>query len=345
MDKTLQKKRIEWVDVLRGMAIICVLLCHYDNPFASFAPKFCVALFFFVSGMMSLSSKKLTATEYIKKQAVRLLIPYAVFSVINAVFYYIFNRQIGVKGIVDIILTFIIGKRNTLVCASMWFLPCLFIVCVLYKLIADLLKKNIAIVPACFVISAVAKLFFEEPIMVWSFNHGFKYLIYYAIGAAVFPAVKNIDLAHIFSGKMWQKIAFVIFVVFGLWYAYRMFTNNLLIVPTNLVTACLMVFVNAMVMICLCFALALLLFWFKPLAVIGQNTMGFCLGESISRALVNTAMAVTGIGFAADTQLKVIVFNFLAMAVSYIVIITPLNLLCPQFLGKNKKVKKEKVTQ
>ena len=73
--------------------------------------------------------------------------------------------------------------------------------------------------------------------------------------------------------------------------------------------------------------------------------MGFCLGESISRALLNTAMAVTGFGFTPDSVLKVIVYNFLAMAVSFVVIIIPLNHLYPQLLGKAKKVKKETVTQ
>jgi hypothetical protein len=106
-----------------------------------------------------------------------------------------------------------------------------------------------------------------------------------------------------------------------------------------------MVFINAIIMIVLCIAIALLLYWFKPLAIIGQNTMGFCLGESISRALLNTAMVVTGFGFAPDSVLKVIVYNLIAMAVSFAVIIIPLNHLCPQLLGKAKKTKKETVMQ
>lgn len=345
MSETLQKKRIEWVDVLRGMAIIGVLLCHYGTALGTFFLRFCVALFFFVSGMMSLSANRFSATEYIKRQSVRLLMPYAVFAVINTVFYFIFNRHIGIGGMADILVTFALGKRNTLVCAPMWFLPCLFIVCAVYRLIREFLKNDTAVLALCFVISAVAKMFFEEPVMVWSANHAFKYLIYYAIGAAVFPYIKNISIKQIFADKLWKKVAFAVFVVIALWYSYRLYTNNLLIVPTSLAAACLMVFVNAIIMIMLCIAIALLLHWFKPLAIIGQNTMGFCLGESISRALLNTAMAVTGFGFAPDSVLKVIVYNFLAMAVSFVVIIIPLNHLCPQLLGKTKKVRKETVTQ
>ena len=345
MSKPLQKNRIEWVDVLRGIAIICVMLSHYDIPFAYFAHKFCVALFFFVSGMMSGSSKKLSVVQYTKNQAAKILLPYAIFSFVNAGFYYIFNRGIGIKGIVDIIITFAAGRRNTLACAPMWFLPCLFVVCIIYRLLAQFAKKDLVLVPLCLAVSAVAKMFFEEPIMVWSFNHALKYLVYYAIGAAVFPYLKKVDIKQIAKGALWQKAVFLFVVVFGLWYGYRLYSGKLIIVPANLVTACIMVFVNAMIMVVLCIAISMLLYMIKPLALLGRDTMGFCLGESISRALLNTAMALTGIGFAANTQPKVIVYNFLAMAISYVVIITPLNLFCPQLLGKAKKVKKEKVNQ
>ena len=342
MTNTLVKKRIEWIDVLRGIAIICVMLSHYDIPFAYFAHKFCVALFFFVSGMLSGSAKRFTTIEYIKIQAHRLLLPYAAFSVINAVFYYIFNRSIGIKGIWDILITFALGKRNTLACAPMWFLPCLFITAILYKIISGLLKKDIAVIFFCLAVSAVAKIFFEEPIMVWSFNHALKYLIYYAIGSVLFAVLKKIDAEYLSVLNPWQKCAFVAFIAVGLWYASKLYSNNLLVNPGTLITACIMVFVNAVSVSALCIAVAVLMSRFKPLAVIGRNTLGFCLGESISRALLNTAMAVTGIGFAANTQLKVIVYNFLAMAISYMIIIVPLNTFCPQLLGKPSKRKTEK---
>ena len=349
MTQTVHKNRIEWVDVLRGIAIIFVLLAHYDAASAGrlyhFAHKFSVALFFFISGMMSLSAQKNDLVQYAKKQAGRLLLPYAFFAVVNSLFFFVFNRSIGVKGIADMLITYIIGKRNTLATAPMWFLPCLFIVCLLYKALWDTFKSHKAVLPICFVLSAAAKIFFEEPIMVWSFNHGIKYLIYYAIGAAVFPVIKNFDFSSVKNLAVWQKALLAIAVAADLWYVCCIYLGKNIIPTPNLVSACAAVFINAMAIIIFMTLLSMTISHFKPLSVIGRETLGFCCGESISRALLNTAMALTGFGFAANSPLKVVVYNFIAMAISYFVIILPLNLFFPQLLGKPKRTKKEKISQ
>lgn len=346
MTAVLDKKRIEWVDVLRGIAIIFVLLAHYDGSVLgatyAFAHKFCVALFFFISGMMTSYSADTDFAQYAKKQALRLLVPYTFFALTNTAFYFLFNRHIGIGGMADMLVTYIIGKRNTLATAPMWFLPCLFVVCLLYRVISNILKEHRFIVPVCFIVSAVAKLFFEEPIMLWSINHGFKYLIYYAIGAAAFPQLKNISFSTFKSLPPYKKIILTAAAAIDIWYVYMLYTKGSFIPTYSLASACAMVFVNAMAIICFMTLTAVCISWFKPLGAIGRETLGFCCSESISRALLNTAMAVTGIGFATDSPFKIIAYNFIAMAISYVVIITPLNLLCPVLLGKKAKHKKEK---
>ena len=346
MTQTVQKNRIAWVDVLRGIAIIFVLLAHYDAASAGrlyhFAHKFSVALFFFISGMMSLSAQKTDFIQYAKKQAGRLLLPYAFFAVVNALFYFVFNRSTGIKGIADILITFVIGKRNTLATAPMWFLPCLFVVCLLYKALWDILKSHKTVLPLCFVLSAAAKIFFEEPIMVWSFNHGVKYLIYYAMGAAVFPTLKYFELRAVKNFSTQQKILLTVLVASDFWYVWRIFCGDNVIPAPNLISACAVVFINAVAIISLMTLISMVISRFKPFSIIGRETLGFCCGESISRALLNTAMALTGFGFAANNPLKVVVYNFMAMAISYFVIILPLTYLCPQLLGKPKKTKKRK---
>jgi len=335
------KKRIEWVDVLRGIAIIFVLLAHYDPASTGrlypFAHKFCVALFFFISGMMSLSADKTPFTEYAKKQAARILLPYAFFSVVNTLFYFVFNRNIGIKGIISMLVTYIIGKRNTLAVAPMWFLPCLFVVCLLYKLIKNTVKNDRLLLPVCFVLSSVAKLFFEEPVLVWSINHGIKYLIYYAIGAAVFPVLKTTDIFSFIRLDGWKKAVLLLCLAVDVWYVWCIYCGYSIIPAPNHAAACAVVFVNAMSVIVLMTVLSMVISFFTPLAAIGRETLGFCCAESISRALLNTLMAVTGIGFAANTPLKVVAFNFIAMTISYFVVIVPLSLLCPVLLGKKRK--------
>ena len=79
MNKTITKPRIEWVDVMRALAMILVLLAHYNGGRVSnIANRACVQTFFFISGMFAFTGKY-TMPQYIKRQAKGILLPYCIF--------------------------------------------------------------------------------------------------------------------------------------------------------------------------------------------------------------------------------------------------------------------------
>lgn len=333
-------KRIYWADIFKGICIIFVLLYHYDLSITGktgiFAAAFCVQGFFFISGCM-FSNKEYTFTEYAKRQFKSVLVPYFIFSVVNTLFYFAFNRHIGINGAVGILWDFIIAKRNSLICSPMWFLPCLFFVSVFYKLLKTLIKNNLVLFISVFIISAGAKLFFEEPIIFFSINHGLKYLIYFAIGDFIFKYIKDFNFKSFLNIKMQNKIIFTVLFIILSAYVFLIFNQKPIFQPDNLALACLTVFINAVCINAFWVIVSICISRFIPLEKIGQNTLAFCCCESISRTILNTFIILTGLFSLPNSLLAIIIYNFCAMAVTYFVIALPLNKFFPFVLGKKAK--------
>ncbi len=107
-----QARRIEWVDVLRFIAIFLVVCCHCSDPFnvspeARSNPEFgfwgavygsflrpCVPLFVMITGLLLLPVKA-TAGEFYKKRLLRIAVPFLIWSVL----YNLFPWVTGILGL------------------------------------------------------------------------------------------------------------------------------------------------------------------------------------------------------------------------------------------------------
>ena len=73
------KKRVEWIDSLRGLAMFLVILGHSfyirNNKIRNYLYSFHMPLFFFISGLTT-KRKDISFIEFIKKKAKNLLLPY-----------------------------------------------------------------------------------------------------------------------------------------------------------------------------------------------------------------------------------------------------------------------------
>ncbi|MBQ9844634.1 MAG: acyltransferase family protein [Oscillospiraceae bacterium] len=343
MGNVQNKNRIAWVDAAKGIAIIFVLIIHYDRSdagrVAALGLMFSVQMFFFLSGMFA-NTAKYTIKEYIKRQAKALMLPYAVFSVINIVFHYIFNRGLPSEVIREIVINIILARRNHMLVAAMWFLPCLFLVSILYKLLAMAIRDKRLLLAVCFGISAFARFLLQEPMLVFSANQALRFIVYYSAGDVLYPYLKDMSMESFKAAapkkKMFTTTAMVLLAVL----VCRLYIKDYIIRISYeynfaFITS---LFVNTVVIIVFVIMLSVLISGFVPLVKIGQNTLGFCCLENIGRAVVNTAMALTGIGFWADDPLEVVLFNFIAMAASYVIIVA-INRFCPVLFGKSKAKK------
>ena len=76
------KKRFYWVDIAKGIGIICVVLNHFDYSslyIQRIIAAFHMPLFFFLSGYVSKYNNEDTICDFSKKKIQRLIIPYIAF--------------------------------------------------------------------------------------------------------------------------------------------------------------------------------------------------------------------------------------------------------------------------
>lgn len=147
-------KRIRWIDVAKGLAIILVVLGHAASPLAAsnISAKFILNLtytihmpvFFYLAGLAndSFSKKNLSIHKQIQSKFIRLLVPYFTFSIINGCLIYggslipqlkSFLYQGDFPGIISFIMEILFQVRNKDV--HLWFAYYLFVYSVISILI------------------------------------------------------------------------------------------------------------------------------------------------------------------------------------------------------------------
>ena len=118
--------RIEWIDVMRGIAMIMVIYGHIDgnSHIGQFMYMFHVPAFFFISGY--LFNPQLSIKEHIKKRVCRLLVPFILFGTTMILINWCVHIILGLQyDALHYIKDMIFQVRGT--DSRIWFLPCLFL--------------------------------------------------------------------------------------------------------------------------------------------------------------------------------------------------------------------------
>lgn len=141
-------KRIHWIDVARGLAIICVVFGHASIPVSleCFIYSFHMPLFFFISGIVF--SAKRDFIPFVKNKVMALLLPWLVMSGVDILFDTVWEALrgniVGVDAafvnIVHRVIGLVLGFRFAPVYMdSFWFIKVIFIC----SLIAWLLERRV----------------------------------------------------------------------------------------------------------------------------------------------------------------------------------------------------------
>ncbi len=147
----MKEERIEWVDIAKGMGIICVVIGHIFQP-QMFAHKiiylFHMPLFFYISGF--LYKVRQNNRAFVIQRARNLIIPYlSVFIFVYSLYLLIyFPKGYPAEYIKIDILYYLQGGRllreivdNVFV--VMWFITCLFFTQIVYNIIKTIFKPKI----------------------------------------------------------------------------------------------------------------------------------------------------------------------------------------------------------
>jgi len=140
--QTPPKKRIKWLDVAKGYAMICVMLGHLEPGFIEpFLYSFHLPLFFFLSGYVF--STKRNFKDFFLRKCQELLIPYFSVGIIIIAFQRIHGH---ISGQSPFTLEHLLLNLKDLFVQirawDLWYLSCLFLVNIIFYLLVKILKND-----------------------------------------------------------------------------------------------------------------------------------------------------------------------------------------------------------
>ena len=151
---SLNKGRIHWIDIARGICIIAIVIGHtyHNNVLRTYTLSFDVPMFFFLSGILYKYPTK--ASDYFKKKLKTIVVPYFMFSILSIVIFWLASIVMPkINNMLECsiwknILVMLYGNSKPDIMkyySPLWFLTCYFSVIVLSYLIDLIYDKMIYI--------------------------------------------------------------------------------------------------------------------------------------------------------------------------------------------------------
>lgn len=208
--------RLHWIDALKGIGVMLVVLAHHSLPVAldTYIFSFHMPLFFFISGFLFDFGKYAeSASNFVKGRFKSLIVPYFSFALLTCLFYFLLDMgfQPGVTNIPFFENTVLYGIYSIFYALGplisynppLWFLTCLFVTELLFY--------------------GIAKKYYSEPkklvlLLTVAGAIGYLYSIYVpfrlpwnadvALSAVVFYGAGNIFRKYIQSDEQKPEIKF-----------------------------------------------------------------------------------------------------------------------------------------
>ncbi len=150
----MKKKRLQYIDLARGFAILAIVYSHFTNQVSVVKPdlatsfgicflsQFHVMLFFIIRGLVLANQGTIGQKGYILKRCKALLVPYVVFSVLNILYLAIDMAGKGSDRIVIEVERNLIHAVTLYGISVLWFLPALLLGEVWLVLIMKKIKQR-----------------------------------------------------------------------------------------------------------------------------------------------------------------------------------------------------------
>lgn len=200
--KTIDNKRIEWVDTAKGISIILVIIGHanFQEPIRAIIYSFHMPLFFFLSGLFI--NKESNFSSFVVKRIKGLIIPYIFYNIVLILFYWFLKiLSQDTTSFKDEILTKIISlplaiRVDSIYSTRLWFLPCLFI----SSIIVYLFPTNKKLCLLCGIIITVLGIFLKNVLEInylpWSIDAALLVVIFLVVSSLFKEYIKFSNLKH-----------------------------------------------------------------------------------------------------------------------------------------------------
>lgn len=184
------KKSIYWIDNLKFIGILLVIIGHNDTRLTTYIYSFHMPLFFLMSGIVFNKEKWGAGTfkDFIKNRANSLLLPYFVLAMILYIIWIPMavlqemplTKEVLIKNFIGIF--YVNGAHEFMTWGvPMWFLPCLFLVNIIFYVIYNKFKSYTPLV--LIIMSVVGYCLGFVPLkMPWSIDVAVTSVFFYGVG-------------------------------------------------------------------------------------------------------------------------------------------------------------------
>lgn len=201
MEEIKEKNRIKYIDIARAIAILLIVLGHTLNhsqnckAIFKFLYSFHVVLFFMISGYTFKIKDNESFWKFAKRKFVRIMIPYFIWELLWLIPYMFFGKSVGNYletnssfDIKNMLINILYGNGNDSALrqnSSLWFLPALFSMEIIYyfaiKIINKYNKSSIIILIFSLFISYITTYFLNIKLP-WGINTALNIGIFLLIG-------------------------------------------------------------------------------------------------------------------------------------------------------------------
>lgn len=186
------RQRIDYIDIAKGLGMLAIIWGHImlNGWSCKMVYGFHIPLFFMLSGMCFNQKKYSAVGELIKRRGMTLIVPYVIFSVVTWMVYVagvLVLHNDTIKNCWYYLLQTVLAqgsdgylKHNV----ALWFVPCLFVVNVLYFLISKHSDIYIIIICLLYMIAGVmmSSQYFNFTFLPWSIDSALVAMPFFAFG-------------------------------------------------------------------------------------------------------------------------------------------------------------------
>lgn len=290
----MHEKRIESIDILRGYAIILMIMGHLDfgNYFDYYIHAFHMPIWFFITGWFQKKSK--LNLGYVKNKMVKLLLPYLFWGLLQYPIWILFNHNSHNKMEPLINLFWINTNLVMPIAGALWFLTCLFfseiLFCFIQTYMVSKIKKFLAVL-SCATLGYIlpSLLHIRLP---WAFDVAMVSVGFISMGHFLRLQYKHPIVYKIFN------MSFVKIICLGIINIVGIYNNGYVNLRTGEYSSFIMFWCNSIVAIIVLWNLARVLdtkfsklFIIKEIKFIGRNSMVYLVLNQLLVLIINKVIS------------------------------------------------------